>query len=100
MGYIKTKITFTEPRLSLYDSRAVSFYTEYIKGENNYQYMNPNTFDSFIVLDGMLELMIDGVKHTFIKGDHLNIEANTYHGPVYSENGALILVIHRRGVSE
>lgn len=100
MGYSKTRITFNEPRLSLYDSGAVSFYTEYIHGENNYRYANPNNPDSFIVLEGELELVIDGIKTKFIKGDHINIEAGTPHGPVLSDHGALILVIHRRSSTD
>ncbi len=96
MGYRQSPLIHNKERIYLHKSEDIDIYTEYILGDVSYRYQNDSAADTFIVLDGNIELTIgDGIS-SFHKGSVIDIDRGTLHGPVSSRDGAMLLVIHRR----
>lgn len=96
MGYRQSPLIHSKEKLYLHKSNDIEVYTEYVLGINNYRYQNEAANDTFIVVEGEIELIIDDKPALFHKGAVIEIERGTLHGPVSSESGAMLIVIHRR----
>ena len=96
MGYRKLPLVDRKGLNYLHKSESIDVYTEYVLGETDYQYMNNAASDTFMVVDGSIELVIDGKTVRFYQGDVIEIDPLTQHGPIRSKDGAILLVIHRR----
>ena len=96
MGYRKLPLVDRKALSYLHKSEDIDVYTEYVLGETDYKYTNNAANDTFMVVEGSIELMIDGQAAQFIKGDVIEVDVGTPHGPISSKDGAILLVIHRR----
>lgn len=96
MGYRQSPLIHNKERIYLHKSEDIDVYTEYILGEVSYRYQNDIAADTFIVLEGSIELTIEGSISPFHKGGVIDIDKGTHHGPISSRDGAMLLVIHRR----
>lgn len=96
MGYGQSRLIHNKERIYLHKSEDIDIYTEYILGTVDYKYQNDSAADMFIVLEGSIELVIEGSVSPFHKGVVIDIDKGTPHGPISSRDGAMLLVIHRR----
>lgn len=96
MSYRQNPLIHHKEKIYLHQSEDIDIYTEYILGKTDYRYKNSAAKDTFIVLEGSVDLTIDEHTAQFHKGAVIDIDTNTTHGPIASQDGAMLLVIHRR----